>query len=149
MVGPGIGGAALEMRLFVLALATGVGLGAAVPQACAQPRPTYQSIWETVAHDSDCVPSQYPDFVLVTCQKGQALWYFTKPNHPANPGVIKRSIIQDSTGAISIKEQGWSFASDAAQPAFKAWLGQIQDLDRKAKEYLDQQRGPSRNQKSN
>jgi hypothetical protein len=135
------------MRLIVLILGAALSLGTVVH---AQERPTYKSLWEAAAHDSDCAPAQYPDFILVTCKKAYTLWYFTKPNHPANPGVIKRAVVQDSTGAIRTKVQGWSFAPDSAQPAFKAWLGQIQDLDRKAKEYLDQQqRGPSGNQKSN
>ncbi|HWY61862.1 MAG TPA: hypothetical protein VNW15_08190 [Rhizomicrobium sp.] len=107
----------------------------------AQDHPSYQTLWDSVAQDADCAPAEYPDFILVTCQKAYAMWYFTKPNHPAHPGVIKRTIAQEANGDVTANEQGWSFASDAAQPAFKTWLGQIQDLDRQAREDFEKTNG--------
>lgn len=90
------------------------------------------------AHDPDCKPSQFPDFILVTCEHEKTLWYFIKANHPAHPGVIKR-YLYEKDGAWYAKEDGHSFASDAAQPAFKAWLAQIADLDRQAQEWIKKQ----------
>jgi hypothetical protein len=66
------------------------------------------------------------------------IWYLTKPNHPAHPGIIKRYLYQQD-GAWYTKEEGRSFASDAAQPAFKAWLAQIADMDRQAREWIKKQ----------
>jgi hypothetical protein len=122
-------------RLAVIAAST---LLVASP-LCAQEHSTYESLWNGVVKDPDCKPADYPDFILVTCQGEFTLWYFTKPNHAAHPGVIKRTISRDENGAVSAREEGTSFASDAAQPAFKAWLAQIADLDRQAREYIEKQ----------
>ena len=97
-----------------------------------------QELWDAVAHDPDCKPSQFPDFVLFTCERQYTFWYLTKPNHRAHPGIIKRHLYQQD-GAWYAKEEGRSFASDAAQPAFKAWLAQIADMDRQAREWIKKQ----------
>jgi hypothetical protein len=99
---------------------------------------SFQELWDAVAHDPDCKPSQFPDFVLFTCERQYTFWYLTKPNHRAHPGVIKRHLYQQD-GAWYAKEEGRSFASDAAQPAFKAWLAQIADMDRQAREWIKKQ----------
>jgi hypothetical protein len=99
---------------------------------------SFQELWDAVAHDPDCKPSQFPDFVLFTCERQYTFWYLTKPNHPAHPGIIKRYLYQQD-GAWYAKEEGRSFASDAAQPAFKAWLAQIADMDRQAREWIKKQ----------
>ena len=112
----------------------------AAPPVGAEEPSSFRSFWDTVARDPDCKPSQFPDFILVTCERQHAFWYFTKPNHSAHPGVIKRYLYQKD-GAWYAKEEGHSFAADAAQPAFKAWLAQIADLDRKAQEWINKQRG--------
>lgn len=106
--------------------------------------PTFQSLWAEATRNADCAPASYPDFILVTCKAELTLWYFTKPNHPAHPGVIKRTITQKD-GAFFAEEEGTSFASDAAQPAFRAWLAQIRDLDRQMREYQQQKTNPSQN----
>ena len=99
---------------------------------------SFQELWDAVAHDPDCKPSQFPDFVLFTCERQYTFWYLTKPNHPAHPGIIKRYLYQQE-GAWYAKEEGRSFASDTAQPAFKAWLAQIADMDRQAREWIKKQ----------
>jgi hypothetical protein len=99
---------------------------------------SFQELWDAVAHDPDCKPSQFPDFVLFTCERQYTFWYLTKPNHRAHPGIIKRHLYQQD-GAWYAKEEGRSFASDAAQPAFKAWLAQIADMDRQAREWIKKQ----------
>ena len=118
-------------------LAFGFLLLAGAPASAAEPS-SFPAMWEAVAHDPDCKPSQFPDFILVTCEREQTFWYFTKPNHPAHPGVIKRFLVEKD-GTLYVKEEGRSFASDAAQPAFKAWLAQIADLDRQAQEWIKKQ----------
>ena len=105
----------------------------------AQEHPTYQTLWEEASNGPECGASEYPDLVLVKCEAGLTLWYFTKSNHPAHPGVIKRTITQQPDGSWIAQEQGSSFGSDAAQPAFKAWLAQIQDLDRRMMESIEKQ----------
>jgi hypothetical protein len=99
---------------------------------------SFQELWDAVAHDPDCKPSQFPDFVLFTCERQYTFWYLTKPNHRSHPGIIKRHLYQQD-GAWYAKEEGRSFASDAAQPAFKAWLAQIADMDRQAREWIKKQ----------
>ena len=107
--------------------------------AAAHAGPTYQSLWNDATKQPDCVQSSFSDYILVTCQKDMTLWYFTKPNHPAHPGVVRRIIVQEK-GVVTVQEVGTSFASTAAQPAFKAWLAKIRELDRQTKDYLAQPR---------
>ena len=109
----------------------------AAPVSAGEPT-SFQELWDAVAHDPDCKPSQFPDFVLFTCERQYTFWYLTKPNHRAHPGIIKRYLYQQD-GAWYAKEEGRSFASDAAQPAFKAWLAQIADMDRQAREWIKKQ----------
>jgi hypothetical protein len=109
----------------------------AAPVSAGEPT-SFQELWDAVAHDPDCKPSQFPDFVLFACERQYTFWYLTKPNHPAHPGIIKRYLYQQD-GAWYAKEEGRSFASDAAQPAFKAWLAQIADMDRQAREWIKKQ----------
>jgi hypothetical protein len=63
---------------------------------------------------------EFPNFTMIVTDDGLKYYYFTKPNHPAHPGVIIRTI--DSQ---SLDTEGHSFAPDAAQPAFKAWMCQF------------------------
>jgi len=73
--------------------------------------------------------------VVFTCEKDLTIWYFTVPGTPAHPGVMKRTLVSDSDGT-SFKEDARSYGSDEAQPAFKAWMAPILDLDRQAKDYI-------------
>ncbi|MEI9885376.1 MAG: DUF4019 domain-containing protein [Rhizomicrobium sp.] len=54
--------------------------------------------------------------------------------------MIRRSIVQTAQG-VSVAERGWSFASDAAQPAFKTFLAQIGALDAQVRDILAAQHG--------
>jgi hypothetical protein len=108
--------------------------------AWAQDQPSYRSLWATATQKPGCAPADYADFTLVTCRKELTLWYFTKPNHPAHPGVIKRIVVQEN-GVWNAYERGYSFASDDAQPAFERWLAEIVDLDRQMKEDIERRRG--------
>jgi Protein of unknown function (DUF4019) len=92
-------------------------------------------LWDSVSASADCKAQDDGDLIIVTCDKTMALWYFTKAGHPAHPGVIKRSIVEDAKG-ISVDEHGWSFAPDSGQPAFKTLLAQIRALDEQMKENL-------------
>jgi hypothetical protein len=129
-----MGETAMDMRW---ALLFGFPLLAATPVSAREP-PAFQTLWNEVAHDPDCKPSQFPDFVVFSCRRELRFWYFTKPNHPAHPGIIKRYLYQKD-GTWYSKEEGHSFASDAAQPAFKAWLAQIADQDRQVLDQIKKQ----------
>ena len=101
-----------------------------VRPAASDTHPTFQSLWAAIAHAPDCTKRDDVDLVIVACDKSQSVWYFTKPGHPAHPGVVERQVTRDAKGAVSVSENGWSFAPDAAQPAFKTFIGQIRALDR-------------------
>jgi hypothetical protein len=113
-----------------------------VGSAVGEEKPTFEGLWADVTRSPDCSQEDHPDFILVTCEKSMTLWYFTQPNHPAHPGVIKRSVEKKGDG-VYVHEDGQSFASDDKQPAFKAWMAQIADLDRKAREDLQRRSGQS------
>jgi hypothetical protein len=105
---------------------------------CASPawsesRPTYESLWGEATRKPSCVPANRNDFTLVTCKDDFTLWYFTNAKHPAHPGVIKR-FVEEKNGSLFVREEGYSFAPESAQPAFKAWLAQIKELDQRVKE---------------
>lgn len=110
------------------------------PAAGADERPTYQSLMDQVTASGDCTPQDDVDIVIFTCAKSEDLWYFTKQGHPAHPGVVRRYVVQSDQG-MSIAEHGWSFAADAAQPAFKTFLAQISALDEQMKEAMAEQHG--------
>ena len=107
--------------------------GLCLQAASAEDDASYESLWTEATEKAGCTTSGYSDFVLVNCKGELILWYFTKPNHPAYPGVIKRIIVKQN-GTFSAHEEGWSFGSEAEQPAFKVWFAEIQGLDRQMKE---------------
>jgi hypothetical protein len=102
---------------------------------------TYDHLWTTVVQQRQCVPVEQSDFILATCEGGLELWYFTRPNNPAHPGVVQRKAVKQGS-VWQMQEEGWSFGSDAARPAFEAWLAQIVDLDRQMKEELEKRHSP-------
>jgi hypothetical protein len=97
---------------------------------------TFQGTWDLISKRSDCTKADYPDLVIFTCDREMALWYFTKPNNVAYPGIVKRSIVQQPDGSVAVNENGRSYGSDADQPAFKKWMASIVALDEKVKEEL-------------
>jgi hypothetical protein len=94
---------------------------------------TYESLLNSVIQAKDCTRRDDVDLMIFSCEKTQSLWYFTKPGHPAHPGVVRKTV-EEEAGTVSVRERGWSFASDAAQPAFKTFLAQLQALDEQLKE---------------
>jgi hypothetical protein len=106
-----------------------------IAPACAEDHPTFKGLWTAATAQPGSKTQEYPDFLMVTSADGLTMTYFTKPNHPAYPGVITRTMTEED-GAMYVEEHGQSFASDAAQPAFKAWLAQFQELDRQMKDYV-------------
>jgi hypothetical protein len=68
---------------------------------CAEDSPTFQRLWQSASQNPDCKPAEYPDFFPVTCEKQLTLWYFTKPNHPAHPAVIKRVIYEENDAFLA------------------------------------------------
>lgn len=80
---------------------------------------TYQGV---VA--KNCKKTEHPDFTLFNCESEPAIYYFTKPNTPAHPGAMKRFIENGPNGADLVTD-AHSWGSDAAQPAFIAWMNRV------------------------
>ena len=134
VVGPG--GAIIRMRNAVAAITALVMFACT---AIADDRSTFQSLWMQATEDTNCKPpADYADYILVSCDSENTLWYFTKSNHPAHPAVIKRVMQQAADGTWTAHEDGKSFARASAQPAFKAWY---EDLDRQMREELKRRDG--------
>ena len=93
---------------------------------------SFNDFWNRATQCVGTTEKDYPDFTMVVCDRGLTHYYFTKPNHPAFPGVIKRSLTRRG-GSWFVREEGHSYASVAAQPAFSAWLAQFDELDRQMK----------------
>lgn len=104
---------------------------------CAAPEdaPSFAALWAKATQKDGCVPQNHHDFIIGVCPDKLTFWYFTKPNHPAHPGVIRREFTQGADGWYA-HEDGWSFAPDSRQQAFKDWLAQFQELDRQLKDYI-------------
>ncbi len=107
----------------------------ATPALATEIQDSYQATWDEVSKKPDCTKTVRPDMVVFICEKEVTDWYFTIPGTPAHPGVMKRALVNESDGAY-FKEDARSYGSDEAQPAFKAWMAPILDLDRQAKEYV-------------
>ena len=105
-----------------------------MPAMAAEIQPTFQSTWDLVSADKGCTRADYPNMVIFTCETAMTLWYFTVPGIPAHPGVVRRTLVSEPDG-VYFDEDGRSYGSDAAQPAFKAWMAPILDLDRQARDY--------------
>jgi hypothetical protein len=120
------------MRIWIAALLVSFATSA----TGADFQPTYQATWDVIAQRADCKNVEYPDLFLFTCNEGLVLWYFTKPDNSAHPGVIKRYFVKDADGGTSIQEDARSFGSDDAQPTFKAWLASIAALDQKVRDAI-------------
>ena len=109
--------------------------------AVAEDAPSYNGLWIEATKTEGCTPKDFPDFIMGVCPDKLTFWYFTKPNHPAHPGVIKRQLVQKSDG-WHMGEHGSSFAPDSRQQAFKDWLAQFQELDRQMKDYIARKKSP-------
>ena len=128
----------MRFRLYVLAmLLLPVFM---VSPAKADQRPIYESLWAEATKQPDAKVVEFPDLTMVVSADGLTYYYFTKPSHFAHPGVIKRYAVQDN-GNWVMREQGWSFGDDSAQPAFQHWLDQFKELDRQMAEQMRQQKG--------
>jgi hypothetical protein len=129
------------MKPAITFTAVGLTFGLLTIAAHANGPPAFESLLAQVSADPNCKPTDFNDFIVMTCDSGLTIWYFTKPNNPAYPGIIKRMAQQQPDGAWVSHEEGHSFAPDSAQPAFKAWFAQIEDLDRQAREELKRATG--------
>jgi len=72
----------------------------------------------------NCKRAEYPEFTLFNCESEPAFYYFTKPNTPAHPGVIKRFITNEN-GKAYFDTDAHSWGDDAAQPAFVSWMNRV------------------------
>jgi hypothetical protein len=92
--------------------------------AGAQDDPTFDGM-RAQMDAKGCAPKEFSDYTVFACDKDQANYYFTKPEHPAAPAVVKRFV---NSGAAT--ETWWSFGGD--QAALTKWLDQFHRLDRTA-----------------
>ncbi len=67
--------------------------------------------------------------VQVVLADEKTVYYFTKPPHPAHPGVVKRAVVERE-GAATVATEGWAAGSQAA---FERWLEAFSDQDRALK----------------
>ena len=104
---------------------------------------SFNDTLRSVTHDPDCRLNDQPTFYLFTCSGGLTLWYFTKPDHPAYPGFIKR-VVSSGPAGWSVHEEGKSFAPDDRQAPFLAWMAQIKELDAQMKNAIARSHGAIR-----
>jgi len=105
----------------------------------AQDHSTFESYRNDV-EGKGCAKAELADATMFQCDKETTFYYFTKPNNPAHPGVVER-VLKEEGGGFYISENGRSFAPDAAQPAFKAWLDQFRQLDDQIRQDIARQQG--------
>jgi hypothetical protein len=96
---------------------------------------TYESLWSEATGPGHAV-TDYDGFTMV--ETGGVFYYFTKPENDAHPGVIRRALVERD-GRFFVEMNGWSFGSDAEQPAFRRWMAEFEALNRQMIESLEQQ----------
>ena len=101
--------------------------------------PSYEGLWREATQARHSA-HQFADFILIRSADGLVFYYFTKAGHLAHPAVVKRVASQNG-GAWTFSERGWSFGSDASQPAMRRWMAQFEELDRKMAEEITRDKG--------
>jgi len=107
----------MNMRTLVLAMAVVLSVGSSAVAAGT----TFDHYWNEATHRPGIVVKEYPETTVVTDADDFAVYFFTKPNNPAHPGVIIRKLVNEKDGAY-FETEGHSDGPDSAQPAFKAWM---------------------------
>ena len=103
--------------------------------ASAQHKRSFESLWGEATAGEHAL-TEYGDYTMV--DRGDVFWYFTKSDHDAYPGVVRRALTQKN-GRFFIDTQGWSFAAEAGQPGFKRWLAEFETLNRRLIQALEKQ----------
>lgn len=108
--------------LACLALASGCAAeGAAPKEKIGEPRPT---VWNRLWDEVTAKPGAEVDILRgspvaqVVLADERAVYYFTKPPHPAHPAVVKRAVVERDRAAADATE-GWTAGSNEA---FQRWL---------------------------
>jgi hypothetical protein len=104
-----------------LGLALTLALLIASPAGASDP-PSYAGLWAEAITNERCAPREFTDFFMGVCPDRLTFSYFTKPNHPAHPGVIRRWPTQVGDSWV-MQEEGWSFAPDSKQQLFNSRIG--------------------------
>jgi TonB family protein len=103
-----------------------------VPEA--QEAPTFESLKAEASSDQDCSSTDFSDFTAYVCKRERLLWYFTKADNPANPGVIKEAA-QIGSKCMSLWKDRWIFATgnsnalEKSRAALFAWMKSLSDTD--------------------
>jgi hypothetical protein len=134
---------ALALCLCALAAMTA---STAVLAATSQPshdHPKFVELWRQATRPAGTTITEYPDFTMVKSKDGLTYYYFTKSNHFAHPGVVKRAMTRNPDGGWSQKIDGTSFAANRNDPGFLRWLEQFKELTRRMKQDIEATQGKS------
>jgi hypothetical protein len=85
---------------------------------------SFQDYLNKAMHKPGRTIKEFPEYTVIVTDNGLTYYIFTKPNHPAYPAVIIRKLVVEN-GATYMDTDGHSFASDADQPKFKAWMSEF------------------------
>lgn len=64
--------------------------------------PSVAAALEALRARSDVKIRQESGWTIITEGEGLVLWSFTPPGHPAYPAAVKRTVIQERDGAVSL-----------------------------------------------
>jgi hypothetical protein len=113
-------------------------------RAASQPaydHPKFASLWRDATRPAGVSVTEYPDFTMVKSKDGLTLYYFTKRNHFAHPGIVKRTMTQNRGGGWNVSIDGTSFAANRNDPRFLKWLQQFKELNRKLQKAIEDDYG--------
>jgi hypothetical protein len=113
----------------------------AAPSQPSYDHPKFVELWRQATRPIGAAITEYPDFTLVKVNNGLILYYFTKPNHFAHPGIVVRTATRNFDGSWTHKINGASFAARRDDPGFLKWLEQFKELDRRMQQYIDETYG--------
>jgi len=87
--------------------------------------PSYDAMWRAALAKPCGTITEYSNHLVVQCDDPTVHFLFTKPAHPAHPGIIEERLFQDAFGKWRIRTEGYAFGSTAPSPAFERWLAEI------------------------
>jgi hypothetical protein len=89
-----------------------------------QERVTYEDLWNDAITQPDAKIEESDGARLVTFPNELTLYFFSKPNSPQHPSVVRWTLQRAERGHCS-KMDSWYFGSDDGRQAFVNWLQAI------------------------
>jgi hypothetical protein len=89
--------------------------------------PTFDELWREATIDPSCKVIDEPHTTRVECMEKKTTYYFTKAQHSAHPGVVRRTLLRNEDGYY-VHTDGYVF-DVRARENFEQWLKAFMEHD--------------------